>query len=52
MIRAEIVMRQADSSDLDRAAEVLGDAFADYPWTRWAVDSSDHERSGVGGHRR
>jgi ribosomal protein S18 acetylase RimI-like enzyme len=44
MIRVEIVTRDAGSSDLDRAAEVLGDAFADYPWTRWSVDSSDHQR--------
>lgn len=44
MIPVEIVTRRADSSDLDRAAEVLGDAFADYPWTRWTVDSSDHQR--------
>jgi hypothetical protein len=39
----EIVTRRAGSRDLDRAAAVLGNAFADYPWTRWAVDSSDHQ---------
>ncbi len=22
---------------------VLGEAFADYPWTRWTVDSTDHQ---------
>jgi GNAT superfamily N-acetyltransferase len=48
MIRVEIVTRRADSSDLDRAAEVLGDAFADYPWTRWVVDPSNHQRRIVG----
>lgn len=40
----EPVTRPADVSDLDRAAEVLGDAFADYPWTRWTVDPSEHQR--------
>ncbi len=44
MDRVETVTRLADASDLDRAAEVLGDAFADYPWTRWTVDPSDHQR--------
>ncbi len=38
----EIVTRPASVSDLDAAAEVLGDAFADYPWTRWTVDPIDH----------
>ncbi len=40
----EAVTRFADLDDLDRAAEVLGDAFADYPWTRWTVDASEHRR--------
>lgn len=40
----EVVTRFADLDDLDRAADVLGDAFADYPWTRWTVDASDHLR--------
>jgi ribosomal protein S18 acetylase RimI-like enzyme len=44
MSRVETVTRLADASDLDRAAEVLGDAFADYPWTRWTVDHSEHRR--------
>ena len=44
MDRVETVTRLADASDLDRAAEVLGDAFADYPWTRWTVDRSEHQR--------
>lgn len=44
MARVEVNTRLADASDLDRAAEVLGDAFADYPWTRWTVDRSDHQR--------
>lgn len=39
-----ITTRIAEAGDLDRAAEVLGDAFADYPWTRWTVDPSDHQR--------
>lgn len=30
-------------SDLDRAAIVLGEAFAGYAWTRWTVDPHDHQ---------
>ncbi len=30
------------AADVARAAEVLGLAFHDYPWTRWTVDSRDH----------
>jgi GNAT superfamily N-acetyltransferase len=30
------------AADLDRAAHVLGLAFADYAWTRWVVDGRDH----------
>ena len=37
-----IEVRRATVHDLDRSAEVLGLAFADYPWTRWTVDSDDH----------
>ncbi len=37
-------VRRADAADLDRCAEVLGDAFSDYPWTRWTVDADDHRR--------
>ena len=44
MAGVDIATRRADVSDLDRAAEVLGDAFADYPWTRWTVDASEHQR--------
>lgn len=40
----ETATRLARTADLDRAAEVLGDAFADYAWTRWTVDASDHVR--------
>lgn len=39
---ANLSVRQAGVSDLDRCAEVLGSAFADYPWTRWCVDGDDH----------
>jgi predicted GNAT family N-acyltransferase len=35
--------RLATATDLDRAAEVLGDAFRDYPWTKWTVDPDDHQ---------
>ena len=30
-------------SDLDRAAIVRGEAFAEYAWTRWTVDAVDHQ---------
>lgn len=40
----ETSTRLARTTDLDRAAGVLADAFADSPWTRWTVDASDHER--------
>jgi GNAT superfamily N-acetyltransferase len=36
--------RRAGVDDLDAAAAVLADAFADYPWTRWTVDGDDHSR--------
>lgn len=35
-------VRRGGALDLDRAAELLGLAFADYPWTRWCVDGDDH----------
>ena len=38
-----IETRRAGFDDLGRASEVLGEAFADYPWTRWTVDSDDHK---------
>lgn len=37
-----IVTRRLTEADVDRAAEVLGLAFHDYPWTRWTVDARDH----------
>ena len=37
-----IEVRRATVDDLDRSAEVLGLAFADYAWTRWTVDPDDH----------
>ena len=37
-----IVTRPLAPADVDRAAEVLGLAFADYAWTRWVVDGRDH----------
>jgi GNAT superfamily N-acetyltransferase len=36
--------RPATGAELDRAAGVLGEAFADYPWTRWTVDPVDHQQ--------
>jgi len=35
-------VRRAEITDLPRAAQVLGDAFRDEPWTRWTVDGRDH----------
>jgi hypothetical protein len=35
--------RAAAWDQLEAASLVLGEAFADYPWTRWTVDSSDHQ---------
>ena len=41
--RVVIETRRAGLDDLGRASEVLGEAFADYPWTRWTVDPDDHQ---------
>ncbi len=38
----KIESRLARQGDLRPASEVLGEAFADYPWTRWTVDPDDH----------
>ncbi len=35
--------RPAGPDDLRQGSEVLGEAFADYPWTRWTVDPDDHQ---------
>lgn len=40
----DVVVRRAAEVDLDGAASVLADAFADYAWTRWTVDADDHHR--------
>lgn len=37
-----IITRPLVEADVARAAEVLGLAFHDYPWTRWTVDGRDH----------
>lgn len=34
--------RRATIADLDQCAAVLGEAFRDYPWTRWTVAADDH----------
>jgi GNAT superfamily N-acetyltransferase len=39
---AAVRVRRADRSDIDNAAAVLADAFADYAWTRFTVDADDH----------
>jgi hypothetical protein len=38
-----IETRRAGPDDDRAASEVLGVAFADYPWTRWTVDPTDHQ---------
>lgn len=38
-----IETRRARPEELKRASEVLGEAFADYPWTRWTVDPDNHQ---------
>jgi len=40
----QIEVRPGSLSDLDRASEMLGEAFADYAWERWTVDPDDHLR--------
>lgn len=37
-------VRRGAQADLPAVADVLGQAFADYPWTRWCVDADDHVR--------
>ena len=44
MLCMSLEIRRATIDDLDRAADVLGAAFADYAWTRWTIDSDDHVR--------
>lgn len=39
----DVVTRRATRQDIARSGEVLGDAFGDYPWTRWTVDPTDHQ---------
>ena len=40
----EVGIRRARLADIDPASVVLGEAFADYAWTRWTVDPDDHVR--------
>ncbi|WP_280221153.1 GNAT family N-acetyltransferase [Nocardia neocaledoniensis] len=35
-------IRPLSPADLDRAAQILGAAFADYPWTNWCVAEDAH----------
>jgi GNAT superfamily N-acetyltransferase len=39
---SETVIRRGGRGDLDAMAAVLGEAFADYPATRWTVDPRNH----------
>ncbi|MDI9899302.1 GNAT family N-acetyltransferase [Rhodococcus sp. IEGM 1409] len=38
----QISVRPLSIDDLHRAADVLGEAFADYPWTNWCVAEVSH----------
>jgi GNAT superfamily N-acetyltransferase len=46
-----VVVRRGARDDLDGVARVLGDAFADYPWTRWTV-GADRRRERIEGLQR
>lgn len=35
-------VRTLSTADLDRASQILGEAFADYPWTNWCVAEDAH----------
>ncbi|WP_213575586.1 GNAT family N-acetyltransferase [Rhodococcus sp. USK13] len=37
-------IRRMTTTDVDRAATVLGDAFADYPWTNWCIAADSHHQ--------
>jgi GNAT superfamily N-acetyltransferase len=39
---ASVRVRRAGTVDVNAAGAVLADAFADYAWTRWTVESEDH----------
>lgn len=41
MVPAALTPRRAVDADLPTLAIVLGDAFLDYPWTRWTVPGAD-----------
>jgi ribosomal protein S18 acetylase RimI-like enzyme len=38
----ELKVRRARIGDVDEIADLLAEAFSDYPWTRWTVDEDDH----------
>lgn len=37
-------VRPAAQHDVPVVADVLADAFSDYPWTRWTVDADAHDQ--------
>jgi ribosomal protein S18 acetylase RimI-like enzyme len=39
---SDVQVRQATHADIDAVAQVMAEAFADYPWTRWTVDADRH----------
>jgi GNAT superfamily N-acetyltransferase len=39
---ATVRARRAGGADAEAASAALADAFADYAWTRWTVDSREH----------
>ncbi len=44
-------VRRGTGADVEAAARVLANAFADHPWTRWTVDAHEH-RSRLEGIQR
>lgn len=44
-LKGTAVPRPATAADLPYLADVLADAFSDYPWTNWTIPTQDrHER--------
>lgn len=41
-MRSTDTIRPAVVGDLDTAADLLAEAFADYPWTRWSIPADGY----------
>lgn len=42
IMRSADTIRPALEGDLDAAADLLAEAFADYPWTRWSIPTDGY----------